>query len=667
MKSAAEGRMYPGGLKILDYLKRSSYNQKTELRSGSSASLEPIHCEWVEETMYSDKSQENPKETGLAQNAAFIRGTYRKAVITGALSILSVNINVFVDGILLGRRIGPDALAAINLSLPVYLALCVAGSFLAAGTEIPAARAMGIGDGERRDAYFRTGLNISVLASLVITLIALALRRPLVSFLCPDEAPREYVMQYVVITLIGALPKIVIYIPFWYLRLDGKNADVTIMMTGMTIINIVLDILFVYSWDMGVFGAGLASVIATALACLYGLIRLFSTGSPYSWRAEMVRSREEWRTIASAGFPSAFNNLCSTVRLLIINGLLMLNGGTAMVAVFTAVNGIWGFAECVTLGVPAAGGAMLGVFSGERDNGSCRLLLREEWKTGCIAGGFFLALCAALSGFISRMYGLSDNILIPLLWMALSVFPALLLNMLTTYYNMADLNRWANMLILLRVIVMTYAGLRLVFAVRFSPFAFLLIAELATLLLWWAATGLHHRQHPQDSRYLMTNLDNERNGRVLNFSVSEDPREIVSASERISEFCARNGMSVKITMRLEMSMEEVMMLIRQVNAEKGIQGLRFDLRAYSVQRVQGIRIRYNGIAFNPFAFSPGTNHIEEDMYMGVRMIKKLVEVVHYQSAFGVNTLQIILKEERMNETGDSGRGVQGRAGDQAPD
>ena len=82
-------------------------------------------------------AQENQRETELSQNAAFIRGTYSKAVITGMLSILSVNINVFVDGILVGQRIGSDALAAINLSLPLCWALCVVGAFLAAGTEIP--------------------------------------------------------------------------------------------------------------------------------------------------------------------------------------------------------------------------------------------------------------------------------------------------------------------------------------------------------------------------------------------------------------------------------------------------------------------------------------------------------------------------------------------------
>lgn len=44
---------------------------------------------------------------------------------------------------------------------------------------------------------------------------------------------------------------------------------------------------------MGVFGAGLASVIATALACGYGLSRLFVKGSPYRWRLEWTRRKRD--------------------------------------------------------------------------------------------------------------------------------------------------------------------------------------------------------------------------------------------------------------------------------------------------------------------------------------------------------------------------------------
>ncbi|MBQ3705931.1 MAG: hypothetical protein II888_05685 [Clostridia bacterium] len=586
--------------------------------------------------------RESREDTGLAQNALFIQSTYRKAVISGMLSILSVNINVVVDGILVGRRLGQDALAAITLSLPVYWALCVVGSFLAAGTEIPAARAIGMGNSQQRDAYFCTGLNTSLLVSLLITLLGLLFREPIVSFLGAEGATRDYVMQYVVITLIGALPKIGLYIPFWYLRLDGKNADVTWMMTGMTVINIVLDVLFVYFLDMGVFGAGLASVLATAAAFLFGMFRLFAKGSPYRWRLQWIR-RADWHHVASAGFPSAFNNLCATVRLLIINGILLRHGGSGLVAVFTAVNGLSGFGDCVTLGVPAAGGVMLSVFSGEKDHGSCRLLLREEWKTGCVSGAVFLVLSLALSGVITKMYGLPGNILIPLLWLSLSLFPALFLNLLSTYYNMTYRNIWANALIFLRTILTAWIALRLTILTGASLFSFLLTAELGAVLVWWAATGLHHRRHPSDSRYLMNDLEDEKKGRVLNFSVEADLENIVTASERISRFCEANGMSPRSTMQLEMSMEEVMTLIRQVNEDRGIRELRFDLRAYCFGAARGIRIRYSGIPFNPFVSLPESDGLREDMYMGVHIIMKIVENINYQSTFGVNTLQIALK------------------------
>ena len=72
------------------------------------------------------------------------------------------------------------------------------------------------------------------------------------------------------VTLIGSATKILIYIPFWFLRLDGRNRTVTAMLAVMGGLNILLDVVFLIGMNMGVFGAALASVIATALACILG-------------------------------------------------------------------------------------------------------------------------------------------------------------------------------------------------------------------------------------------------------------------------------------------------------------------------------------------------------------------------------------------------------------
>jgi Na+-driven multidrug efflux pump len=577
----------------------------------------------------------------LKQNADFLRQTFLKSVFPCMLTILSVNINVFVDGILVGNQLGARALAAINLSLPLYLMLCVAGSFLASGTAISAAREIGNDQMEKSREYYCTCVVSTFWISVLITVAGLLFREPLVAFLCSDAAIRPYVMEYVVITLIGTLPKIMIYVPFWYLRLDGQNSAVTVMMSVMSIGNVLLDILFVYGWKWGVFGAGLASVIATTAAFLLGVARLLRRDSSFTFRPFVHKRLSDWREIAAAGTPSALNNLFSTVRLLLINSVLMRCGGGAQVAVFTAVNGIAGFGECITLGIPQAANAMLGVYSGERDNGSCTLLVKLEWAVGSVAAGIFLVCIVAASGGIQRIYGLEDSLFIPLLWMSVSVFPALFCNILSGYYNMAKKNLWANGIIFLRVIAMTWVGLALMVRLELSTYSFLLFAELATVAVWFLATGLYHRRHAEDTRFLLMDTSLERTGQVLNFSVDSDVAQICDASVRIMEFCKTNGMDVRKTMCVQLALEEIMTLITKVNEQGGGEALSFDLRAYSLEDVTGIRIRYAGKEFDPFR-AEGT---DEDLYMGIRMIKKMVESTTHRKTFGVNTLQVILRKE----------------------
>lgn len=576
----------------------------------------------------------------LKQNTDFIKSTFKKAIVPCLLSILSANINVFVDGILVGNKIGADALAAINLSLPLFLAMCVVGSFFSSGTAINAASEIGKNNTTKSLNYYRTCVMCLFIVSVLITVFGLLLREPLVMLLCSDEVIRPYVMEYVVITLIGTIPKIMIYIPLWYLRLDGKNLDVLVMMGVMSVGNVILDILFVYVLNWGVFGAGLASVVATTIAFVIGCCKLQSKKCTFVFKPYIMGKKEDWEQIVKAGTPSALNNMLSTVRLLFINSMLMRYGGGIMVAVFSAVNGIAGFGECIFLGIPQAASAMLGVYSGEKDNDSCALILKIECIIGEIYSVAFLIICLAGASFIPKMYGLSEPMFFPLLWMVLSIFPALLCNILSSYYNMTGKNIWANMIIVMRVVVMTFAGLIIAIAFHWNVYTFFLFAELMTLFIWYIGTGFYHRKHPEETRYLLMNMEMEKNGRVLNFSVDAQNENICMASERISEFCSQNGMSVKETMRIQLAMEEVMTLIVSKNQSSDtMKSLSFDVRVYAVSGVTGIRIRYGGSAYNPFL-----ENQEEELYIGIEMIQKMLEDIIYQRTFGVNTLNLLLKE-----------------------
>lgn len=570
----------------------------------------------------------------LKQNERFLKKAYNKALIPCVLSVLSGNINILADGILVGQRLGTNALAAINFSLPVYLVLCIAGSFIVSGTAVCAAETIGKNRTETAQRLYQTSIFWCTAVSVFITILGLIFLKPLSLFLCSDENVTPLVAEYAGVTLAGALPKILIYIPFWFLRLDGRNGQVTLMMLIMGAGNVILDVFFLYVLDMGVFGAALASVLSTAAACVLGFIRLCDKRSGFPFGICVKCGDLKFSEIAKAGSPSAMNNLFQTLRVSVINALLLKYCGSDTVAAFTAVNCIAAFGESVTGGVPQAASAMLGIYNGEHDNESTRLLMARQLKSGIPCALIFSAVIILGADLISGAYGLNVSLGYAFVCLSLGMIPALINCVLSGYYNVSGRALWSNAIIFLRVFGASCASLFALLGFGQSPWLFLFFGELLTLAIWLAASGIAHKRNPKLSRFLLTDNALNESGTVINFSVNGDAENICGASGRITDFCEENGMSPKQTMRISLAMEEIMTLI----SEKNESAVEFDLRVYSLNGVIGIRIRYGGRELNPLAYSD-----DDEEYMGIRLVESICEQTLYQRTFGTNTVQIFIE------------------------
>ena len=69
----------------------------------------------------------------LGQNDRFLKKTFGRYLIPTMVGTLGGTINVLVDGIIVGQKIGSDGLAAVSICMPVYLLLCTVGSLLVSG------------------------------------------------------------------------------------------------------------------------------------------------------------------------------------------------------------------------------------------------------------------------------------------------------------------------------------------------------------------------------------------------------------------------------------------------------------------------------------------------------------------------------------------------------
>lgn len=127
----------------------------------------------------------------------------------------------------------------------------------------------------------------------------------------------------------------------------------------------------------------------------------------------------------------------------------------------------------------------------------------------------------------------------------------------------------------------------------------------------------------------------EEGGQVANFSVAGDTAHICEASGKIAGFCRENRMEPRQVMRFSLAIEEVMTRIVQENPDTAVH---FDVRVFSVQGTMGIRIRYDGRAYDPF----DPRRTSGDAYLGIQLIAGMMEQVVYQRTFGVNTVQLLL-------------------------
>lgn len=574
--------------------------------------------------------------TDLKQNDKFLKNAYLGALFPCMFAVMGSNVNILVDGIIVGQKLGVDGLAALNFCMPVWLTLCVIGSFLVSGTAIGASAAVGRNDVGKVQQYYHLSIGCCLIASIAVTALGLISLDGIVSFLCREDSLREMVKIYTGLTILGAAPKIFLYIPFWFLRLDGRNRHVTIVMCTMAGCNIVLDYLFLFGLNMGMLGAALASVIATLLAAVLGFIFLCDKKSGFHMGIAFKTDEKMRKTIMKDGSPAALNNLAQALRILLINTILMLYGNTVYVAMFAAINCISEFSLCLVQGVPQAASAMLGVYSGEQDNGSARILMRLQWKYGALYALVFGAVVIGVSQLIAMLYGLDVSLYFAMACLAVSVFPALLSGIFSGYYSVSSHTVWANLMIFCRVLFFPVLFLYVLYQLQASPWPFMVLGEAAALLFWWICIVCYGVKHKERSRYLLMNDRLSEQRQIVDFSVEGNTDAICDACERISEFCEANDMTMKQVMRMSLSMEELMMMIVNVNGDERVS---FDLRLYAIQEVRGIRIRYNGAEYNPFS---NKEVFDEEDYLGIKMIYNLVETVFYQRTFGMNMLQIMI-------------------------
>lgn len=242
------------------------------------------------------------------------------------------------DTLIVGRFLGPQALAAVGASftLMVFLTSVLLGLCMGSGT----AFSMFYGAGQKKELQHALGFSFWFVGalSLVITCLVLVFLDPLMVLL---QIPREIFRQtgdYLRIIFCG------IFFTFLYnyfasvLRAMGNSLIPLFFLGGSAVLNVALDLIFILCFHMGVSGAAWATVLAQAVSALGISIYSLQNQPVLKLRKEHFKPEFSiWKKIIEFSLLTSVQQSIMNFGILMIQGLINSFGVTVMAAFAAAV------------------------------------------------------------------------------------------------------------------------------------------------------------------------------------------------------------------------------------------------------------------------------------------------------------------------------------------
>ena len=227
-----------------------------------------------------------------------------------------------VDSIVVGHYVGDNALAAVGSAAPLFNMLLVLFVGISAGVGIMVSQYFGAKAREELSGTIGTCITLTAIVSLFLMIVAPPFVRDLLQMLNTPESILDDCTSYLVIMLYGGAGMAYYNILSGILRGMGDSFSALIYLLIATVLNIILDILFVAQFDMGVAGVALATVIAQAISSVLCLWKLMHMREVFDLGLKQLKmAKEHVIQMVRLGLPSGLTQAIFSSAMIIVQSL----------------------------------------------------------------------------------------------------------------------------------------------------------------------------------------------------------------------------------------------------------------------------------------------------------------------------------------------------------
>ncbi len=561
------------------------------------------------------------------------------------------SMNSIVDGIVAGRFIDPATVGVVGLYYTMVRVLEAVGDLLLGGSSVLCGRYLGSGKVEKTRGVCSLSLTIAFCVGMVLTLVSFLATGPLSRILGADEMMIGPLSTYARGYAIGIVPQLMGQQFAMALQLERKDKRGEAGIAAMILTNAGLDLLLVGVLDMGVWGLALATSIGNWV--YFVIVAGYYLGRNAQLKPDLkLVDWKEMPSLIKIGAPSALLVVCLAMRNLVINHILVQYSGPDGLSALSAFNLSSGLILSFALGTGAVVRILSSVFLGE-ENREGLLSLMKIVLTRTMAITLVLsAAVSVLAPFLSGIFFPDSSSQVFLLTRQLFfiygfTMPFSFLCILYSSYGMAaGFTKYVHMISLMDgffSMVIPSVLLAPIYGAMGVWYAFP-IGLVITLGVTVGYIWIRNRHWPKNAAEWLLLPPDLGTREHLVLSVREED-QIVNISMKVQRFCDTNGLAHRIGLHAGLCMEEMALNIFQHGFSRDSRRHSIEIRVVLREDDVMLRIKDDGIAFNPKEWYEMMAPSDPVTNIGIRLVYRISDEMNYHNLLGMNVLTICFKKQ----------------------
>ncbi|WP_406660474.1 MATE family efflux transporter [Methanolobus sp. ZRKC3] len=260
-----------------------------------------------------------------------------------------------VDTIFVGHALGENSIqgiAGIAVSFPIMMIVMAIALAIGIGASSIISRSLGENNLNKAETTMGNVLSLILISSTIITLLGSIFIVPILKSFGTTETIMPYATDYLSIIIYGSFFFIFAMAMNNIVRSEGNAKVAMYAMIVSAGLNIILDPIFIFGFDMGVKGAAIATVLAQAVGTLYLMYYFISGKSMLQVHAKHLKLKKDIVTETLAiGLGPFSRNASSSLMIIVLNNVLAIYGGDLSIAIFGIVNRLFMFAFMPMFGI----------------------------------------------------------------------------------------------------------------------------------------------------------------------------------------------------------------------------------------------------------------------------------------------------------------------------